>query len=173
VVTSSGDSTCNVWDIQKNRPISIFTEHTSDVMSCAVSKTDPNIFASGSCDTTAKVSSFLLPIVSHFKDLLRFGISEQAKAVPPSVITPPISILLHSFLMEMPLEQDQMTTPVMLWIFVLANLWDPLAMTRFFLESPVVWNHAPLNLLLPSYLSHLRSFYLLSCLLFYLFFGMK
>ena len=57
IVTSSGDSTCNVWDIQKNRPISTFSEHLSDVMSCCVSKTDPNIFASGSCDTTAKALS--------------------------------------------------------------------------------------------------------------------
>jgi guanine nucleotide-binding protein G(I)/G(S)/G(T) subunit beta-1 len=60
ILTASGDSTCNLWDIERGRPIRIFREHSADVMSVCASKTDPNIFASGSCDTTAKVP-FSLP----------------------------------------------------------------------------------------------------------------
>jgi guanine nucleotide-binding protein G(I)/G(S)/G(T) subunit beta-1 len=71
ILTASGDSTCNLWDIERGRPIRIFREHTADVMSVCVSKADPNIFASGSCDTTVKVLDAHPAISCSF--LLRFG----------------------------------------------------------------------------------------------------
>mmetsp|Transcript_13621 Transcript_13621/g.14157 ORF Transcript_13621/g.14157 Transcript_13621/m.14157 type:complete len:356 (+) Transcript_13621:89-1156(+) len=55
ILTASGDSTCNLWDIERGRPIRIFKEHTADVMSVSVSKVDPTLFLSGSCDTTTKL----------------------------------------------------------------------------------------------------------------------
>lgn len=55
IVTSSGDSTCILWDVDKGDCISHFADHTGDTMSLSLNTTDPNMFVSGSCDTTAKV----------------------------------------------------------------------------------------------------------------------
>jgi guanine nucleotide-binding protein G(I)/G(S)/G(T) subunit beta-1 len=56
ILTSSGDQTCILWDIELGKQKQIFTEHDGDVMSVAVkSDGDPNIFVSGSCDSTARV----------------------------------------------------------------------------------------------------------------------
>lgn len=52
ILTSSGDSSCILWDIVACTPKSHFQKHTSDVMSIARSPNDPNIFVSGSCDAT-------------------------------------------------------------------------------------------------------------------------
>lgn len=50
MITSSGDSTCILWDVNSQNVEVQFQEHASDVMSVAVCPTDPNIFVSGSCD---------------------------------------------------------------------------------------------------------------------------
>lgn len=71
ILTASGDSTCNLWDIERGRPIRIFRGHSADVMSVCASKADPNIFASGSCDTTVKVLSPAL--FTSASRHLRFG----------------------------------------------------------------------------------------------------
>lgn len=55
ILTSSGDSTCVLWDIEHNEQRMTFTDHSSDVMSLAVSPMDPNLVVSGSCDTSAKI----------------------------------------------------------------------------------------------------------------------
>jgi len=55
LLTSSGDSTCILWDVEKGDAISTFTDHAGDVMSVSVSPTDINTFVSGSCDSNAKV----------------------------------------------------------------------------------------------------------------------
>jgi len=54
ILTSSGDSTCILWDIKKQAVKKSFDSHSSDVMSVSISP-DKQIFVSGSCDTTAKV----------------------------------------------------------------------------------------------------------------------
>jgi len=54
ILTSSGDSTCILWDIEKQTVKTYFDSHSSDVMSVSISP-DKQIFVSGSCDTTAKV----------------------------------------------------------------------------------------------------------------------
>jgi len=54
ILTSSGDSTCILWDIEKQSHLKTFDSHSSDVMSVSISP-DKQIFVSGSCDTTAKV----------------------------------------------------------------------------------------------------------------------
>lgn len=54
IITSSGDSTCILWDVAQKTPRAIFNDHTGDVMS--VSIYDKNgTFVSGSCDATAKL----------------------------------------------------------------------------------------------------------------------
>jgi guanine nucleotide-binding protein G(I)/G(S)/G(T) subunit beta-1 len=56
IITSSGDSTCLLWDIEKRRNIVEYSDHVGDVMSVDISPTDSeNIFLSGSCDCTAKI----------------------------------------------------------------------------------------------------------------------
>lgn len=54
IITSSGDMTCILWDVEINQAVQKFTEHTGDVMSVSVSP-DSNTFVSGACDTHAKV----------------------------------------------------------------------------------------------------------------------
>lgn len=53
ILTSSGDSTCILWDVETKQAKSVFNDHTGDVMS--VSLTDGPYFVSGSCDATAKL----------------------------------------------------------------------------------------------------------------------
>jgi len=55
MITSSGDSTCILWDLNKRVAKNVFTAHSGDVMSVSLNEVDRNIFVSGSCDTTAKV----------------------------------------------------------------------------------------------------------------------
>jgi guanine nucleotide-binding protein G(I)/G(S)/G(T) subunit beta-1 len=54
IVTSSGDMSCILWDIELNQPSIKFLEHTGDVMSIAISP-DQQTFVSGSCDAHAKL----------------------------------------------------------------------------------------------------------------------
>jgi len=54
MVTSSGDATCVLWDIETKQPKSVFTDHGGDVMSVAIYP-EKNIFVSGSCDSTCKL----------------------------------------------------------------------------------------------------------------------
>ena len=55
ILTSSGDSTCIMWDIEKGEDVSHFTDHAGDVMCLSVCPTNPSVFVSGSVDATAKV----------------------------------------------------------------------------------------------------------------------
>ncbi|KAM5535998.1 hypothetical protein V8D89_010256 [Ganoderma adspersum] len=48
IVTSSGDMTCMLWDIEAGVRVVEFSDHTGDVMS-------QNVFVSGACDATAKL----------------------------------------------------------------------------------------------------------------------
>lgn len=54
VITSSGDGTCILWDVESKTAKQIFNDHTGDVMSIAINE-EKNIFVSGSCDATAKL----------------------------------------------------------------------------------------------------------------------
>mmetsp|Transcript_22820 Transcript_22820/g.26840 ORF Transcript_22820/g.26840 Transcript_22820/m.26840 type:complete len:360 (+) Transcript_22820:65-1144(+) len=55
ILTSSGDSTCRYWDVERGEAIAVFPDHGQDVMSVAVSPVGEEIFISGSCDSSAKV----------------------------------------------------------------------------------------------------------------------
>lgn len=56
IITSSGDMTCMLWDVESGNKISDFTKkgHTADIMSVSISP-DKNMFISGSCDYTSKL----------------------------------------------------------------------------------------------------------------------
>ncbi|KAF1796791.1 G protein beta subunit [Mucor lusitanicus] len=54
ILTSSGDTTCVLWDIDAGVKIDEFTDHTGDVMSLSISS-NPSVFVSGACDATAKI----------------------------------------------------------------------------------------------------------------------
>jgi guanine nucleotide-binding protein G(I)/G(S)/G(T) subunit beta-1 len=54
IITSSGDSTCIMWDVEKKTPIAVFNAHQQDVMSVSIMPSKET-FVSGSCDATAKL----------------------------------------------------------------------------------------------------------------------
>uniref|UniRef100_A0A0P6JAJ2 Guanine nucleotide-binding protein G(I)/G(S)/G(T) subunit beta-3 n=1 Tax=Heterocephalus glaber TaxID=10181 RepID=A0A0P6JAJ2_HETGA len=54
IVTSSGDTTCALWDIETAQQKAVFAGHTGDCMSLAVSP-DSKLFVSGACDASAKL----------------------------------------------------------------------------------------------------------------------
>ncbi|XP_030042174.1 guanine nucleotide-binding protein G(I)/G(S)/G(T) subunit beta-3 [Microcaecilia unicolor] len=54
IVTSSGDTTCALWDIETGQQKTIFAGHIGDCMTLAVAP-DFRFFVSGACDASAKV----------------------------------------------------------------------------------------------------------------------
>ncbi|GJQ85059.1 hypothetical protein Trydic_g3721 [Trypoxylus dichotomus] len=54
IVTSSGDMSCALWDIETGQQVSSFLGHTGDVMSLSLSP-DMRTFVSGACDASAKL----------------------------------------------------------------------------------------------------------------------
>jgi guanine nucleotide-binding protein G(I)/G(S)/G(T) subunit beta-1 len=55
ILTSSGDATCVLWDIDTGAPEHVLSDHAGDVMTVSVCPTNANVFVSGSCDATAKM----------------------------------------------------------------------------------------------------------------------
>ena len=55
IVTTSGDMTCALWDVETGQQIQVYAGHTGDVMSLSLSP-DQRTFVSGACDASAKVS---------------------------------------------------------------------------------------------------------------------
>ena len=55
ILTSSGDMSCVLWDIETGQQVTTFAGHTGDVMSLSLSP-DQKTFVSGACDASAKVS---------------------------------------------------------------------------------------------------------------------
>lgn len=55
LITSSGDSTCVLWDLTTPEVKQTFVDHAADVSSISISPENRNVFISGSCDLTAKV----------------------------------------------------------------------------------------------------------------------
>jgi len=55
LITSSGDTSCILWDVVNESRLKDFEEHDGDVMSISLSPVDPNIFVSGACDGMAKI----------------------------------------------------------------------------------------------------------------------
>lgn len=55
ILTSSGDMTCVLWDVDTGSKIHDFADHLGDVMSLSINPLDHNMFVSGACDAFAKV----------------------------------------------------------------------------------------------------------------------
>lgn len=55
ILTSSGDMTCMLWDIESGSKVTEFADHLGDVMSISINPTNSNVFVSGACDTFAKL----------------------------------------------------------------------------------------------------------------------
>ena len=73
IITSSGDSTCILWDINTKQPKQIFNDHAGDAMSVSIWK-DSSMFVSGSCDATAKLwdirlNSCVMTYTGHESDI--------------------------------------------------------------------------------------------------------
>jgi guanine nucleotide-binding protein G(I)/G(S)/G(T) subunit beta-1 len=54
ILTSSGDMTCALWDIETGQQTTAFQSHTGDVMSLSLAP-DMRTFVSGACDASAKL----------------------------------------------------------------------------------------------------------------------
>ena len=54
ILTSSGDMTCAMWDIETGKQLTTYTGHTADVMSLSLSP-DNRTFVSGAVDNCAKL----------------------------------------------------------------------------------------------------------------------
>ena len=54
ILTSSGDMTCALWDIETGTQVTQFQGHTGDVMSLSLAP-DMQAFVSGACDASAKL----------------------------------------------------------------------------------------------------------------------
>lgn len=55
ILTSSGDMTCVLWDVESGAKITEFADHLGDVMSLSINPLDNNQFVSGACDAFAKL----------------------------------------------------------------------------------------------------------------------
>lgn len=55
MITSSGDMTCGLWDIQSGERMTTFKGHTGDCMSLALNPNGSGTFVSGACDAKAKL----------------------------------------------------------------------------------------------------------------------
>jgi len=55
ILTSSGDMTCMLWDVETGSKVTEFADHLGDVMSISINPTNQNIFVSGACDAFAKL----------------------------------------------------------------------------------------------------------------------
>ncbi|KAL1915395.1 uncharacterized protein VTP21DRAFT_6853 [Calcarisporiella thermophila] len=64
ILTSSGDMTCMLWDVERGIKLDEFKDHTGDVMSISLSPSNPNVFVSGACDATARLWDLRTPPTS-------------------------------------------------------------------------------------------------------------
>jgi guanine nucleotide-binding protein G(I)/G(S)/G(T) subunit beta-1 len=55
IISSSGDMTCILWDIELASKISEYSDHSKDVMSISLHPGDQNVFISAACDNDAKL----------------------------------------------------------------------------------------------------------------------
>eukprot|EP00455_Lapot_gusevi_P001705 TRINITY_DN10653_c0_g1_i5.p1 TRINITY_DN10653_c0_g1~~TRINITY_DN10653_c0_g1_i5.p1 ORF type:complete len:241 (+),score=62.31 TRINITY_DN10653_c0_g1_i5:93-815(+) len=60
VITSSGDSTAMLWDVNTSQCLATFADHQGDVMSLALCNNN-NMFLSASCDATCKLWDLRIP----------------------------------------------------------------------------------------------------------------
>jgi guanine nucleotide-binding protein G(I)/G(S)/G(T) subunit beta-1 len=119
ILTSSGDSTCILWDIERADAKVHFNDHGGDVMSLAIHPTVSYFIVYcvfDKIETNLIICDYHLGnriITSLFLDLAmlppRFGILDREYALTPSLDTSQISTVYPSSPMETPLLLDLMT----------------------------------------------------------------
>jgi guanine nucleotide-binding protein G(I)/G(S)/G(T) subunit beta-1 len=86
ILTSSGDQTCMLWDIELGQSKLTFQDHEGDVMSVSIlPSVDANLFVSGSCDSFAKVwdirtGKCTMTLRGHESDINSVSLFPDAKA---------------------------------------------------------------------------------------------
>jgi len=55
ILTSSGDMTCMLWNVESGSTVQTYADHNGDVMSISPAPGGAHIFVSGACDALAKV----------------------------------------------------------------------------------------------------------------------
>ena len=97
ILTSSGDMTCMLWDVESGKQETEFSDHNGDVMSISASPTLASVFLSGACDAQAKLWDVKAPkacrtfvghesdinAVAFFGDGLAFSTGTRAPNTPP------------------------------------------------------------------------------------------
>ena len=103
MLTSSGDKTAALWDVERGLRVQSFVDHGADVMSIATHSTDVHCFVTGSCDATAKVREGVGEGCLQFPCVLRWVRALRAVSValsckllrsahaPPPTAPPPSS----------------------------------------------------------------------------------
>jgi guanine nucleotide-binding protein G(I)/G(S)/G(T) subunit beta-1 len=61
ILSSSGDGTLKLWDVERGSCRTTFSEHSSDVMGFSLCPQNPYVFVSASCDTSTKVWDMRIP----------------------------------------------------------------------------------------------------------------
>ncbi|ORX58256.1 guanine nucleotide-binding protein subunit beta [Hesseltinella vesiculosa] len=74
LLTSSGDHTCILWDVDAGVKITEFNDHEADVLSLALCPLSPNLFVTGGCDAMAKIWDIrtrrcMQTFEGHFEDV--------------------------------------------------------------------------------------------------------
>jgi len=64
ILTSSGDHTCVLWDVDSAQQVNVFRQHTGDVMHVSLTN-DKKLFVSGSCDHTILAWDVRTPKPTH------------------------------------------------------------------------------------------------------------
>ncbi|MBN3312708.1 GBB2 protein, partial [Atractosteus spatula] len=85
IITSSGDTTCALWDIETGQQTTVFSGHSGDVMSLSLSP-DSRCFVSGACDASVKLwdirdSMCRQTFIGHESDINAVCLSSSCSSV--------------------------------------------------------------------------------------------
>ena len=99
ILTSSGDSTCALWNLETGQQLATFTGHSGDVISLALSS-DNQTFFSGACDASAKFwdtrsSECIQTFLGHESDINAVTVSS------PNYLPSLFKIYLDNFLLNL------------------------------------------------------------------------
>jgi len=76
ILTTSGDSTCLLWDIERTQATMTFIGHTTDVMSVDLTPSRPHTFVTGARDSVLSDGLLVWLFQGVVMPLLKFGTAE-------------------------------------------------------------------------------------------------
>lgn len=144
ILTSSGDTSCILWDIDRGIKLEEFTDHTGDVMKYTKIYNKSGYIKESTIDiffllskivflSHLRIQTYLLLVLVMRQ--LKYGIYETKDAFNHSVDMNQTLMPLNSFLMEMLLVQDRTMPAVVYLIFVQIENLIYLRMTKYSVES--------------------------------------